>query len=169
MKSLRHVLLATLALLLACSASAQEIKIGVVNVDRILRDASPAKAAQAKLDAEFKRRDTDLVDAENRLRQASEKFDKDAPTMGDSERTRRQRDLLDQNRELQRKRGELMEDFSQRKNEELSQLYDKVSKVVKQIAEQDKYDLVVQEPFYASARIDLTEKVIKAMNGGSLK
>jgi outer membrane protein len=62
-----------------------------------------------------------------------------------------------------------MEDFSQRKNEELSQLYDKVSKVVKQIAEQDKYDLVVQEPFYASARIDLTEKVIKAMNGGSLK
>jgi outer membrane protein len=169
MKSLRHVLLATLALLLACSAFGQELKIGVVNVDRILRDASPAKAAQAKLDAEFKRRDTDLVDAETRLRQASEKFDKEAPTMADSERVRRQRDLLDQNRELQRKRGELMEDFSQRKNEELSQLYDKVGKVVKQIAELEKYDLVVQEPFYASARIDLTDKVIKAMNAGTAK
>ena len=169
MKSIRQLLLATLALMLACSVFAQELKVGVVNVDRVLRDAAPAKAAQVKLESEFKRRDTELADAENRLRNASDKFDKDAPTMAESERVRRQRDLVDQDRELQRKRREYQEDLNQRKNEELSSLLDRVGKVVKQIAEQDKFDLIVQEAMFASARVDITDKVIKSLNGGTGK
>jgi outer membrane protein len=169
MKSLRQVRFGLLALLVACSAHAQELKIGVVNVDRVLRDASPAKAAQGKLEAEFKRREAELVDVDNRLRGASEKFEKEALTMAESERVRRQRDLVDQDRELQRKRREYQEDLNQRKNEELSALLDRVGKVVKQISEQDKYDLIVQEAMFASPRVDITDKVIKALNAGSVK
>ena len=173
MKSLRHVLLAGAAAVLAAAsqvpAQAQELKIGVVNVDRVLRDASPAKVAQQKLESEFKRRDNELNDSESRLRVASERFDKDAPTMGESERVRRQRDLVDQDRELQRKRREYQEDLNQRKNEELSALLDRVGRVVKQISEQDKYDLIMQEAMYASPRVDITDKVIKALNSGSVK
>jgi len=169
MKSIRHVLLAAVAAIAVCSAHAQELKIGVVNVDRVLRDASPAKAAQVKLESEFKRRDGDLTDAENRLRNASERFEKDAPTMSEGERVRRQRDLVDQDRELQRKRREYQEDLNQRKNEELSSLLDRVGRVVKQISEQEKYDLIMQEAMFASARVDITDKVIKALNSGSVK
>ncbi len=169
MKALRQLLLAGAALMLACGVQAQELKVGVVNVDRVLRDSAPAKVAQTRLESEFKRRDTDLIEAENKLRSASDKLDKDAITMAESERVRRQRDLVDQDRELQRKRREYQEDLNQRKNEELSSLLDRVGKVVKQIADQEKYDLIVQEAMFASARVDITDKVIKALNGGSAK
>jgi len=169
MKAFRQLLLAGAALVLACGVQAQELKVGVVNVDRVLRDSAPAKVAQTRLESEFKRRDTDLIEAENKLRSASDKLDKDAITMAESERVRRQRDLVDQDRELQRKRREYQEDLNQRKNEELSSLLDRVGKVVKQIADQEKYDLIVQEAMFASARVDITDKVIKALNGGSAK
>ncbi len=170
MKALRQLLLAGAALMLACGVQAQELKVGVVNVDRVLRDSAPAKVAQTRLESEFKRRDTDLIEAENKLRSASDKLDKDAITMAESERVRRQRDLVDQDRELQRKRREYQEDLNQRKNEELSSLLDRVGKVVKQIADQEKYDLIVQEAMFASARVDITDKVIKALNNaGSAK
>ena len=97
------------------------------------------------------------------------RFEKDAPTMSEVERVRRQRDLVDQDRELQRKRREYQEDLNQRKNEELSSLLDRVGRVVKQISEQDKYDLIMQEAMYASPRVDITDKVIKALNSGSVK
>ena len=99
----------------AAGASAQELKIGYVNSDRVLRDAVPAKAAQAKLEAEFSKRERDLTDLANRLKTASDKLDKDAPTLSETERVRRQRELVDQDRELQRKRREFQEDLSQRR------------------------------------------------------
>jgi outer membrane protein len=160
-------LVASGLLLGAMAIHAQEIKIGFVNLDRVLRDAVPAKAAQAKLEAEFSRREKELADAESRLKSASDKFEKDAPTLGESERGRRQRDLVEQDRELQRKRREFQEDLNQRKNEELSSVLDRANRVVKQIFDQDKYDLIVQEAVFASPRVDITDKVIKALNGGS--
>ena len=92
--------------LLGAGAQAQELKIGYVNSDRVLREAVPAKAAQAKLEAEFSKREKELNDTGARLKAASEKLDKDAPTLSESERARRQRELIDQDRELQRKRRE---------------------------------------------------------------
>jgi outer membrane protein len=115
--TLKSLLAAGLLAAAAAGASAQELKIGYVNSDRVLRDAVPAKAAQAKLEAEFSKREKDLTDLGNRLKVASDRLDKDAPTLAESERTRRQRELVDQDRELQRKRREFQEDLSQRKNE----------------------------------------------------
>jgi outer membrane protein len=169
MKSLLKTLVASGLLLGVLAAQGQELKIGFVNLDRVLRDAVPAKAAQTKLEAEFNRREKDLADAESRLKGSSDKFEKDAPTLGEGERVRRQRELVDQDRELQRKRREFQEDLNQRKNEELATVLDRANRVVKQIFDQDKYDLIVQEAVFASPRVDITDKVIKALNGGSSK
>ncbi|TBO32451.1 OmpH family outer membrane protein [Aquabacterium lacunae] len=147
----------------ATSLAAQEIKIGYVNIDRVLRDAAPAKAAQSKLEQEFSRREKELNDAAQRLKAASDKFEKDAPTLSESERARRQRDLVEQDRELKRRSREFQEDLSQRKNEELSGVLDRANKVVKQIFDQEKYDLILQEAVFASPRVDITDRVIKAL------
>ncbi|WP_418320537.1 OmpH family outer membrane protein [Piscinibacter sakaiensis] len=150
-------------------AQAQELKIGYVNSDRVLRDATPAKNAQAKLEAEFSKREKDLADMANRLKAASDKLEKDAPTLAEAERNRRQRDLIDQDREFQRKRREFQEDLNQRKNEELAAVVERANKVIKQIFESEKYDLIIQEAVFAGPRLDITDKVIKALNGPASK
>ena len=166
MKILRVGLAASaIALALASvGVQAQELKIGYVNSDRVLREAAPAKAAQAKLEAEFSKREKELTDIGNRLKAAGEKLDKDAPTLSESERSRRQRDLVDQDREFQRKRREFQEDLSQRKNEELAAVVERANKVIKQIFETEKYDLILQEAVFAGPKVDITDKVIKALN-----
>ena len=171
MKSIRVPALAATVLLAlaAAGAQAQELKIGYVNSDRVLREAIPAKAAQAKLEAEFSKREKELTDVGNKLKAAGDKLDKDAPTLAESERNRRQRELVEQDREFQRKRREFQEDLSQRKNEELAAVVERANKVIKQIFETEKYDLVLQEAVFAGARVDITEKVIKALNAQSGK
>jgi outer membrane protein len=162
-KPLLSMALSGAALLAGFSAQAQELKIGYVNIDRVLRDAVPAKAAQSKLEQEFNRREKELNDAAQRLKSASDKFEKDAPTLAESERSRRQRDLVEQDREIKRKSREFQEDLSQRKNEELAGVLDRANKVVKQIFDQEKYDLILQEAVFASPRLDITDRVIKAL------
>jgi outer membrane protein len=151
------------------AAKAQELKIGYVNSDRVLREAGPAKAAQAKLEAEVKKREKELGDMDARLKAAADKLEKDAPTLAESERNRRQRDLVDQDREIQRKRREFQEDINQRKNEELGQVVERANRVIKQIFETEKYDLILQEAVFAGPRADITDKVIKALNAQSGK
>jgi outer membrane protein len=153
-----------LALAAASAVGAQELKIGYVNSDRVLRDAAPAKAAQAKLEAEFGKRDKELNDMAVRLKSAADKLEKDAPTLAESERSRRQRELVDQDREIQRKRREFQEDLNQRKNEELAQVVERANRVIKQIFEAEKYDLILQEAVFAGPRADITDKVIRALN-----
>jgi len=145
-------------------SSAEDLKIGYVNSDKVLRDAVPAKAAQAKLEAEFSKREKDLNDIANRLKVASDKLDKESPTLSETERVRRQRELVDQDRELQRKRREFQEDLGQRKNEELGAVVERTNKVIKQIFETEKYDLILQEAVFWSPKVDITDKVIKALN-----
>lgn len=151
----------------ALGAQAQELKIGYVNADRVLRDAAPAKAAQAKLETEFGKREKELAEMAGKLKAAGEKLDKDAPTLSESERTRRQRDLVEQDREFQRKRREFQEDLTQRKNEELASVVERANKVMKQIFDTEKYDLIIQEAVFAGPKIDITDKVIKALNAQS--
>jgi len=155
----------------ALGAQAQELKIGYVNSDRVLRDAAPAKAAQAKLEAEFSKRQKEGDDAAARLKAAAEKLDKDAPTLSEAERNRRQRELVDQDRELQRKRREFQEDLNQRKNEELASVVERANRVIKQIYEGEKYDLILQGDamVFVGPRVDITEKVIKALNAQGAK
>jgi len=163
-RTLKMLAVAALLAGVAAGASAQELKIGYVNSDRVLRDAVPAKAAQAKLEAEFSKRERDLTDLANRLKSASDKLDKDAPTLTETDRVRRQRELVDQDRELQRKRREFQEDLSQRKNEELGAVVERTNRVIKQIFETEKYDLILQEAVFWSPKVDITDKVIKALN-----
>lgn len=158
---------ATASLWATCTvAQAQELKIGYVNSERVLREATPAKAAQTKLEAEFGKREKDLADVANKLKAASDKLDKEAPTLSEAERTRRQRELVEQDRDFQRKRREFQEDLNNRKNEELALVVERANKVIKQIFDSEKYDLILQEVVFAGPRIDITKKVIDALNAG---
>ncbi len=166
MKIYQPIAVALLCGAAAVSAQAQDFKAGFVNTDRIFREANSAKAAQAKLEQEFSKRERELVDIGNRLKADSEKFEREAPTMAESQRSAKQRQLIEQDREFQRKRREFQEDLSARKNEELSQVLDRANKVVMQVAEAEKYDVILQEAVYVNPKLDITDKVIKALNGG---
>ncbi len=157
------------AALASGSALAQEARIGFVNTERIFRESGPARAAQQKLEAEFAKRNKDLQDAAARIKAASEKLEKDAPTLSDAERQKRQRELAEQDRDLQRRDREFREDLNQRKNEELGQVLERANRVIRQIAEAEKYDIIFQEAVYASPRIDITDKVIRVLNGTPAK
>ena len=166
MKSLSRpslwALLASLAM--AMPAFAEDFRVGFVNTDRVFREANSAKAAQAKLEQEFSRREKDLNDLGNTLKSVSDKFEREAPTLSEGQRQQRQKQLIDQDREFQRKRREFQEDLTARKNEELQQVLERANRVVKQVAEQEKYDLVLQEAVYINPKHDITDKVIKALN-----
>ena len=148
-------------------ALAQEVsKIGFVSLDRILRDSTPAKTAQSKLEAEFSKRQKELQDTASRLKGIADKFDKDGPVLSDTERSRRQRELTELDKDFQRRQREFNEDINQRKNEELASVVERANKVIKQIAEAEKFDIVFQDAVYVNPRIDITEKVLKALNAG---
>jgi outer membrane protein len=145
-------------------AGAQDLKVGVVNSDRILRDSQPARAAMQKLEAEFSKRDKDMQEMGARLKSTAERFEKDGPVMSETDRVRRQREIAEMDREFQRKQREFREDFNQRRNEELQGLLERTNRIIRQIAEQEKYDLIVQEAVYFNPRIDMTERVLRALN-----
>lgn len=149
---------------LAAQAQAQDFRVGFVNTDRVFREASTAKAAQTKLEQEFARREKELNELGVGLKAASEKFDREAPTLPEAQRSQRQKALIDQDREFQRKRREFQEDLNARKNEELQQVLERANRVVKQVAEAEKYDLILQEAVYINPKHDITDKVIKALN-----
>jgi len=152
------------AVALAARAQAQDFRVGFVNTDRIFREANSAKAAQVKLEQEFAKREKDLNDLGNSLKTASDKFEREAPALSEQQRGQRQKSLIDQDREFQRKRREFQEDLNARKNEELQQVLDRANRVVRQVAEQEKYDLILQEAVYINPKHDITDKVIKALN-----
>lgn len=164
-KLLKMVAVAAVLSVSALAAQAQEMmKIGYVNSERVLREANLAKAAQLKLEAEFGKREKELKDIEAKLRSAAEKLEKEAPTLAEAERNRRQRDLVEADRDLQRKKREWQEDLTQRKNEELSAVVERANRVIKQIFDAEKYDLILQDAIHFSARVDITKKVIDALN-----
>ncbi len=157
------------ALLVMClcsfaNAQADESKIGFVSTERIFREAAPAKAAQAKIEQEFSKRDKEIQDMGARLKIISEKLDKDGPVLSESDRIKRQREIVDLDKDFQRKQREFREDLNQRQNEERAMISERAYKVTKQIAETEKFDVILQEAVYISPRIDITDKVIKALN-----
>jgi len=158
--------LASSLLMLAMPLWAQDFRVGFINTDRIFREANTAKVAQTKLEQEFSKREKELVDLGNSLKTNSEKLERDLPTLSETQRTTKQRQLADQDREFQRKRREFQEDLNARKNEELQMVLEKANKVVKLVAEAEKYDLILQEAVYINPKHDITEKVIKAINSG---
>ncbi len=161
-------LLLAFASSIAVSAQAQELKIGYVNGERVVRESDIAKRSQAKLEAEFGKREKDLNDQNSALRAQAEKLDRDAPTLSEAEKTRRQRELVELDRDLQRKHREFQEDLTQRKNEELSSVAERANRAIKAIGDAEHYDIILQDQMvvYFSGRVDLTNKVIAALNAG---
>ncbi len=160
------VLGASLFAVAPVSAQAQQAaKIGFVSTERILRDSKPAQQAQAKIESEFKKRDDELQALANRLRTEAQKFDKDAPVLSESERIKRQRQLTDMDSDLQRKRREFQEDFNRRRNEEFTAIIERADAAIKSIAEQQGYDIILQDAVTVSPRVDITEQVLKALGG----
>lgn len=156
--------LALMVGVVSLSAYADEIRIGFINTDRIFKEANTAKQAQQKLEQEFSKRDKELNDAGAALKSAVEKFEREAPTLSESQRLSRQKQLGEQDRDFQRKRREFQEELNARKNEEFQLVLERTNRVIKQVAEAEKYDLVLQEAVYISPKHDITDKVLKVIN-----
>lgn len=162
-KFTRTIVAASLLAGLSFSAFA-DFKAGFVNTDRVFREANAAKAAQTRLEQEFSKREKELIALRDNLKRGSDAFERDAPTMSESQRVIKQRDLVEQDREFQRKSREFQEDLGNRKNEELAKVLDQANKIVQQVAEAEQYDVILQEAVYVNPKHDITDKVIKALN-----
>jgi outer membrane protein len=145
-------------------AQGGDYKIGFVNTERLFREAAPAKRAQQKLEKEFAGRDADIQKLTKDVRDVQAQLDKEGITMPDAERRNKERDLANMTRDLQRLQREFREDLNLRRNEELAAVQERANKVIQQFAEAEKFDLILQDPVvFASTRIDITDKVIKAL------
>ena len=165
-KLIQASLVALVAAFSASSLYAQDAggRIAVVNSEKVFNESNLAKAMQTRLQNEFTKRQNDLRDSAQKIKTAAENLDRDAAVMNESERIRRQRELADQDRELQRKQREFTEDLNQRTFEERAKIAEKANLVLKQIAEQRKLDVIIQEAAYVSPKADITDDVIKALN-----
>ena len=153
------------ALFAFAAPAAAEGKIGFVNTERIMRDSAPAQRAQKKIEGEFTKRDQELTKLADQLKRLQEDLEKNAVTMAEGQRRQKERELTDLDRDFQRRRREFQEDLNQRRNEELAQVLEQANRAIRQIAEQEKYDIIFQDAVYANPRIDITERVIKALDG----
>lgn len=151
------------ALLGIAQTAAAETRIGFVNSDRVMRESIPATRAQQRLEKEFEKRDQELQRIAKDLQAMQEELERNATTLADSDRRSKERVMNELNRDFQRKQREFREDLNQRRNEELASVLERANRSVKQIAEAEKFDIIFQEAVYASPRIDITDKVIKAL------
>ena len=165
-KSLQWILAVVALVISAPQVFAQDAgtRVAVVNSEKVFNESNLAKAMQTRLQNEFTKRQNDLRDSAQKIQTAAEKLDRDAAVMNEAERVRRQRELADQDRELQRKQREFTEDLNQRTFEERAKIAEKANAVLRQIAEQRKLDIIVQEAAFASPKADITDDVIKALN-----
>jgi len=154
----------TAALGIVSPALAQS-SIGFVSLDRILREAPAAQRAQKKLEEEFSQRGQELSKMADQLKKLQGNMEKNAVTMSDSERQKREREFGDINRDFQRRQREFNEDLAQRRKEEFDGVLERANRAVRKIAEAEKLDIVFQneQVVWASTRIDITDKVIKAL------
>jgi outer membrane protein len=148
---------------------AQDIHLGFVSTERMLKEANTAKLAQNKLEQEFSKREKELVDQGAAIKSLIDKFEREAPTLPETQRQSRQKQLLEQDRDFQRKRREFQEDLNARKNEELQLVIQRANKVIKDIAVAEKYDFIFQDAVYVNPRHDITDKVLKALNSSTSK
>ncbi len=145
------------------AAGAAEMKIGFVNTERVFREAAPAKRAQQKLEREFAARNGELAKIEKQGRDLQTELERETVTITETARREKERQLADISRNFQRLQREIREDLNLRRNEELASVQERATRVINQIAEQEKFDLIIQEAVFASGKIDITEKVIRAL------
>lgn len=163
----KFLVLATLmSALFVTGATASELKVGYVNTQRIFRDAPAAQKAAKKLEGEFAKRDQDLQRMSKQLQGLQENLEKNAVTMAEADRRSKEKEFGELSREFQRKQREFREDLNLRQNEENAAVIEKANKAIKQIAESDKYDLILQDVVWVSPKLDITDRVIKVLAEG---
>lgn len=147
--------------------SQADTKIGYVSSEQIMTKAAPFARAQKQLEKEFEKRKNDLMAISNKLRDMKTALEKGDVTMSESERQQRERDFNKLSGEFQRKGREYSEDLNMRQGEERKAIQDRTLQIIRQIAEAEKYDLIVQDALYSSPTVDLTDKVIRALSDKS--
>ena len=150
------------ALFMAGEAAA-ELKVGYVNTQRIFRDAPAAQKAGKKLEGEFAKRDQDLQRMAKQLQGLQENLEKNSVTMAETERRAKEKEFAELSREFQRRQREFREDLNLRQNEENAAVIEKANKAIKQIAEAEKFDLILQDVVWVSPKLDITDRVVKAL------
>ena len=145
---------------------AADLKVGFVDAERVNRESSPASEASKRLEKEFQPRVQEIQRREAQIKSAQGQFEKDALTLSETDRRSREQEISRQIVDLQRLQREFQEDLNLRRNQELGALLERANKIIRQIAEAEKYDLIVQEAVYRSPRVDITDRVLKALAGG---
>jgi outer membrane protein len=160
---LRKLVLASL-ITFALSAQSAELKVGYVQVDKILQEAPQTAESGKKLEREFSPRSQELDRMAKQIKELETSLDKDGLTITETERRNKERDIQNIKIEFQRKQRELREDINLRKNEELGSLQDRINKAVQAVAKAESYDLVMYSGVaYAADKIDITDKVLKLL------
>jgi len=165
LKFIKQILMASvMTIALVSSVQAADVKVGFVNVARILEKAPQAEKAKIALEKEFSPRNKRLLASQKVIKKLDEKLARDAKLMSETEARRLQRDVLEKKRALKRDQEEFREDFNLRRNEELAKLQRLVFEAIKGLSEAEKFDLVLHDGVvYASSAVDITAKVQKRL------
>ncbi len=153
-----------LALALPAAAQTADMKVGFVNTEKVFRDSQLAVKAQKKLEKEFQAREQDIQKMVKQARDLQAYLEKEGLTLAEAERTKKQKELANLSRDLQHDQREFREDLNQRKNEEFASVQDRARKAILEIAEKEKFDLILENVVYASTRVDITDRVLKSLD-----
>ena len=161
---MKYKFLAVATLFLSSLSAYADLKVGYVEVQKILQEAPQTIEINKKLEKEFNVRSDKLKTDIKTLNDRQTAFNKDSLAMKDSEKESKTKGLDQLRIDIQRKDRELKEDFNIRKNEELAALQDQVNKAVTSVAKAEGYDLVVYNGVaYANEKIDITDKILKSL------
>ncbi len=161
---MRNILVpALLALFFSGSALANDFKIAYINTQRVFQDSPMAKSVKKKLELEFGKQEQDIQKSMKQARELQGFLEKEGLTLSEADRSKKERELATLSRDIQRAQREFREDLNRRQNEEYANVHDRARKVIREIAEKEKFDLVIETAVYASPRVDITERVLKAL------
>lgn len=161
---MKRVLALLFCLALPAAAQTADLKIGFVNTEKVFRDSQLAIKAQKKLEKEFQGRERDIQKMVKQGKDLQAMLEKEGLTMSEADRNKKQKDLANLSRDIQHAQREFREDLNQRKNEEFSAVQDKARKAIMEIAEKEKFDLILETVVYASPKVDVTDRVLKALD-----
>ncbi len=161
---MKRLFILLLAIALPAAAQTADLKIGFVNTERVFRDSQQALKAQKKLEKEFQSRDQEIQKTIKQARDLQTWLEKEGLTLSEADRGKKQRELANLSRDLQHTQREFREDLNQRRNEEFAGVQERARKAIIEIAEKEKFDLIVENVVYASSRVDVTERVLKSLD-----
>ncbi len=166
LRGLAGALLVLAAGMLAAQTASAEMKVGFVNVAKVLELAPQAEAARNRIEREFAPKDRELLQQQKDVRGLEDRLVKNAAVLSEAERQRKETEIRAAKRELRRQQDEFREDLNLRRSQELSKLQQKVTEVIQSLAKAEKYDLIVSDGvIFAGKRVDITDKILERLRG----